>query len=131
MQGPHSGEESRWLHIRTIDATGITSLGALATLRSSRFKLVSTRSKMNEIRNAKIFIGYDSREDIAYQVARFSLMRHSKGGLSVHPIRQAILRELGIYRRSVDVAATTEFSLTRFLTPYLAAQNEGWVIFSY
>lgn len=85
---------------------------------------------MNEIGHVKIFIGYDSREDIAYQVARHSLIRHSKGELSVHPIRQPMLRELGLYTRPVDSSATTEFSLTRFLTPYLAAQENGWVIFS-
>lgn len=78
----------------------------------------------------KIFIGYDSREDIAYQVARHSLLRHSPSALTVHPIRQPVLRELGLYTRPVDATATTEFSLTRFLTPYLAAQDSGWVIFS-
>lgn len=85
---------------------------------------------MNEIRETKIFIGYDSREDIAYRVAHHSLMRHSKGGLSVHPIKQAAVRELGIYTRPIDTSATTEFSLTRFLTPYLSCQKDGWVIFS-
>jgi lipopolysaccharide biosynthesis glycosyltransferase len=39
-----------------------------------------------------------------------------------------VLRELGLYTRPVDPGASTEFSLTRFLTPYLAAQG-GWVIF--
>jgi len=37
------------------------------------------------------------------------------------------LRELGLYTREPD-KATTEFSLTRFLTPYLAA-HDGWTIF--
>jgi lipopolysaccharide biosynthesis glycosyltransferase len=77
----------------------------------------------------KIFIGYDSREDIAWQVARQSLLRHSNNDLTVIPIRQAVLRELGLYTRPFDVGSSTEFSLTRFLTPYLAAQG-GWVVFS-
>lgn len=76
----------------------------------------------------KIFIGYDSREDIAWQVARQSLMRHAENDLLVIPLRQHVLRELGIYTRPYDVGSSTEFSLTRFLTPYLAAQ-EGWVLF--
>jgi lipopolysaccharide biosynthesis glycosyltransferase len=38
------------------------------------------------------------------------------------------LRELGLYTRPQDVGASTEFSLTRFLSPYLAAQS-GWVVF--
>jgi lipopolysaccharide biosynthesis glycosyltransferase len=48
--------------------------------------------------------------------------------LSVIPLRQPVLRELGLYTRAHDVGASTEFSLTRFLTPHLAAQG-GWVIF--
>lgn len=77
----------------------------------------------------KVFIGYDSREDIAWQVCRHSLMRHSDKDVAVIPLRQAVLRELGLYTRPHDAGATTEFSLTRFLTPYLAAQG-GWTIFS-
>lgn len=78
----------------------------------------------------KVFIGYDSREDIAYQVARQSLLRHTGPDVSVHPIRQTVLRELGLYQRPHDADSTTEFSLTRFLTPYLAAQHEGWTLFT-
>jgi lipopolysaccharide biosynthesis glycosyltransferase len=77
---------------------------------------------------AKIFVGYDSREDIAWQVCRHSLQRHAGEGVTVLPLRQSTLRELGLYTRPFDVGASTEFSLTRFLTPYLAAQN-GWAIF--
>ncbi len=76
----------------------------------------------------KIFVGYDSREDIAWQVCRFSLLRHADQALCVIPIRQTAVRELGLYARPFDATSSTEFSLTRFLTPYLAAQ-EGWVIF--
>lgn len=78
----------------------------------------------------KVFIGYDTREDIAYQVARHSLLRHTRQEIGIHPIRQAAVRELGLYTRPIDATATTEFSLTRFLTPYLAAQTEGWVLFT-
>ncbi|MES2302866.1 MAG: glycosyltransferase [Pseudomonadota bacterium] len=85
---------------------------------------------MKEDSTLKVFIGYDSREDIAYQVARHSLLRHAAGGVSVHPIRQTAVRELGLYTRALDASATTEFSLTRFLTPYLAAQAEGWALFT-
>lgn len=78
----------------------------------------------------KVFIGYDSREDIAWQVARHSILRHAPDGVAVCPIRQPALRDLGLYTRPIDQSATTEFSLTRFLTPYLAAQSNGWVVFS-
>lgn len=77
---------------------------------------------------AKVFVGYDSREDIAWQVCRHSLIRNSDTDVSVIPLRQKVLRELGLYTRPHDLGASTEFSLTRFLTPYLAAQS-GWVVF--
>lgn len=76
----------------------------------------------------KIYVGYDSREDIAWQVCRHSLLRHTAADLEIYPLKQAALRELGLYTRPVDKAASTEFSLTRFLVPYLAA-HDGWTIF--
>lgn len=76
----------------------------------------------------KVFVGYDSREDIAWQVCRYSLQRHSESDLIVAPLRQGVLRELGLYTRPLDKTASTEFSLTRFLTPYIAATS-GWVVF--
>lgn len=75
----------------------------------------------------KIFVGYDSREDIAWKVCRHSILRHSSGPVEVYPLKQTTLREIGLYTRGAD-KATTEFSLTRFLTPYLAA-FDGWSIF--
>jgi hypothetical protein len=76
----------------------------------------------------KIYVGYDSREDIAWQVCRHSLNRHMTSDVGVYPLKQESLRELGLYTRPIDKMATTEFSLTRFLTPYLAA-HDGWSIF--
>jgi lipopolysaccharide biosynthesis glycosyltransferase len=76
----------------------------------------------------KVFVGYDSREDIAWQVARHSLLRHAGDDLDIVPLRQTVLRELGLYTRPHDALSSTEFSLTRFLTPFLAARG-GWVLF--
>ncbi len=83
---------------------------------------------MPQIPATKIFVGYDSREEIAWQVCRHSLLRHSDGDVAVIPLRQQVLRELGLYTRPSDVGSSTEFSLSRFLTPYLSAQS-GWVLF--
>ena len=77
----------------------------------------------------KVYVGYDSREDIAWQVCRHSLLRHSAPGLPVYPLRQTTLRELGLYTRPIDAKASTEFSITRFLTPFLAAYD-GWSVFT-
>jgi lipopolysaccharide biosynthesis glycosyltransferase len=76
----------------------------------------------------KIYVGYDSREDVAWQVCRHSIERHASKPIPTHPLKQTTLRELGLYTRDADKGASTEFSLTRFLTPYLAA-TEGWSIF--
>jgi hypothetical protein len=79
-------------------------------------------------RPLKIYVGYDSREDIAWQVCRRSILNHAPEGVSVHPLRLSALQELGIYIRSVDARATTEFSISRFLTPWLAGPG-GHAIF--
>lgn len=79
-------------------------------------------------KDLKVFIGWDSREDIAYQVCRHSILRHTKAQIPVIPIKLPDLRDKGIYTRDVDQRASTEFSLTRFLTPFLAGEN-GWSIF--
>ncbi len=68
----------------------------------------------------KVFIGWDSREDIAYQVCRESLARNSSIELNIKPIKQSDLREKNLYWREHDPLSSTEFSFTRFLTPYLA-----------
>jgi lipopolysaccharide biosynthesis glycosyltransferase len=75
----------------------------------------------------KIYVGYDSREDIAWQVCRHSIRRHASSKVGIYPLKQKVLRQLGLYTRSAD-NATTEFSITRFLTPYLAA-HDGYSIF--
>ena len=75
----------------------------------------------------KIYVGYDSREDIAWQVCRHSIRRHTSGNVEIAPLKQTTLRELNLYTRDAD-NASTEFSITRFLTPYLAAYD-GWSIF--
>jgi hypothetical protein len=79
-------------------------------------------------KSCKIYVGYDSREDIAWQVCRHSLLRHASRDIEIHPLKQAPLRELGLYNRPVDAMASTEFSLTRFLVPYLGA-HDGWTMF--
>jgi lipopolysaccharide biosynthesis glycosyltransferase len=79
-------------------------------------------------RPQKVFVGYDSREDIAWEVCRSSIERHASRAYEVNPLRQNVLRELGLYTRPADPSASTEFSLTRFLTPFVAAR-EDWTVF--
>ena len=76
----------------------------------------------------RVFVGWDSREDIAYQVCKFSLMRRAGVPVSVIPIRRQELRDKGLYTRDADPLASTEFTYTRFLVPYLAGYR-GWALF--
>jgi lipopolysaccharide biosynthesis glycosyltransferase len=76
----------------------------------------------------RVFIGWDSREDIAYQVARSSLLKNASIDVEVTPIKLADLVERGLYARDIDPLASTEFTYSRFLTPCLAGY-EGWALF--
>jgi len=77
----------------------------------------------------KIYVGWDPREDLAWEVCRYSLVtRAVKKPIEVIPLVQSDLRARGIYKRPVDNLASTEFSLTRFLTPSLAGQG-GFAVF--
>ena len=76
----------------------------------------------------RVFVGYDSREDIAYRVCRRSLLRRSSIPLDVIPIVQQELREAGLSWRERGPTESTEFSFTRFLTPHLAGYR-GWALF--
>jgi lipopolysaccharide biosynthesis glycosyltransferase len=75
-----------------------------------------------------VFIGYDSREDIAYRVCRESILKHSSLPVRIIPIKQDELREDGVYLRPHDPLSSTEFSFTRFLVPHLAGYK-GWAVF--
>ena len=76
----------------------------------------------------RVFVGWDSREDIAYQVCRHSILQRSSIPVEVIPLKQDELRAKGLYWRDVDPLASTEFVYTRFLVPYLAGY-EGWALF--
>ena len=74
-----------------------------------------------------VYVGYDSREDIAYQVCKHSIIRREPGA-TVKPLKQKDMRESGLYTREVDKLASTEFTFTRFFIPHL--QNyQGWAVF--
>ena len=87
--------------------------------------LIAPEAMMKPLR---ILVGWDSREDIAYQVCKKSIEMHSSIPVQIIPIKQDNLRKAGLYCRDADPLSSTEFSFTRFLTPYLAGY-QGWAIF--
>ncbi|GLJ53955.1 hypothetical protein SUGI_1153300 [Cryptomeria japonica] len=88
---------------------------------------VITRSG-KELGKLKIFVGYDPREELAYEVCRHSILKHASFPVEVIPIKQSDLRNAGLYWRSRGGTESTEFSFTRFLTPFLAG-FQGWALF--
>lgn len=75
----------------------------------------------------KIFVGYDTREDIAYQVCAHSIKSHTKN-VEVIPLVLSELKEKKIYWRDADKLGSTEFTFSRFLIPHLTNYN-GWALF--
>ena len=95
-----------------------------------------------------IYIGYDSREQVAVDVLVESIRRHASRPLNVVTLNTISLRRIGLYRRTPDVSSTcwgnprsdtmvdafdgrpfsTDFSFTRFLVPFLN-QLEGFALF--
>ena len=76
----------------------------------------------------RIFIGYDPREAGANAVLAHSLNRRSSEALAITPVALQSLRAMGLYRRETNPLASTDFSFSRFLAPYLC-DFKGWAIF--
>lgn len=76
----------------------------------------------------RIYVGWDSQQPRAYDVCRHSILRHATDAPDVIPIQQHTLRTQQVYWRAHDALASTEFTYTRFLVPFLAAY-EGWALF--
>ena len=80
---------------------------------------------MNEL---FFFIGYDSKEDIAYRVCKYSLQKRSSVKLNIYSLKIEELIAKKLYFRSVDPLASTQFTYSRFLVPTLM-NYRGWAIF--
>lgn len=76
----------------------------------------------------RIFLGYDSKEPIAFHVAMHSIFTRASVPVSVTPLVQSSLRSGRIYTRDRGPTESTEFSLTRFLCPFLSGY-EGHSLF--
>ena len=75
----------------------------------------------------KIFVGYDPREAVAFSVLAHSIHQRSSEPVTVTPIRLSQLE--GVYRRPRDPLQSTDFSFSRFLTPWLC-EYRGWAVFT-
>ena len=75
----------------------------------------------------KVYVGYDTREDMAYQVCKHSITTKQPKA-QIRPLKQQELRDAGWYTRPKDKLASTEFTFTRFLIPELM-NFKGWAVF--
>ena len=74
----------------------------------------------------RVFIGYDPVEAVAFSVLAHSIHAHASQPVSITPVKLSELE--GVYRRERNPLQSTEFSFSRFLTPYLCGY-EGWAVF--
>ena len=74
----------------------------------------------------RVFIGYDTREAAAFGVLSHSIHRHASQPVAIAPV---MLSELeGVFHRERNPLQSTEFSFSRFLTPWLC-DYQGWAVF--
>lgn len=74
----------------------------------------------------RIFIGFDPRETVAWHVLVHSILARASAPVSITPLA---LKNLGpLMWRARNPLQSTDFSFSRFLTPYLSGY-EGWSIF--
>jgi hypothetical protein len=74
----------------------------------------------------RVFVGYDTREAVAFSVLEHSIHARASRPVSVTPVRLSQLG--GVFARDTNPLQSTQFSFSRFLTPYLCGY-EGWAIF--
>jgi lipopolysaccharide biosynthesis glycosyltransferase len=75
---------------------------------------------------AQIFVGFDSKEVVAYHVLAQSIIETSSIPVVLSPI---VLGHLdGLFTRERNPLQSTEFSFSRFMVPYLSGYD-GWSLF--
>lgn len=78
----------------------------------------------------RMFVGFDSRQPEAFEACVESIKQHTSklNWSKIKPINKMQLEQDGLYWREQDPNQSTEFSFTRFLTPYLSGYH-GYSIF--
>jgi Glycosyl transferase family 8 len=74
----------------------------------------------------KVFIGYDRRIPVAFTTLAHSITKHSSLPVGIVPINLKNIRNH--FHRKADPLQSTEFSFSRFLTPFLS-NYDGWSLF--
>jgi hypothetical protein len=74
----------------------------------------------------RVYIGYDPVESIAFYTLAHSIQRRASVPVAFTPVARNALK--GVYLRSRGSTESTDFSLTRFLVPWLSGFT-GWSIY--
>lgn len=86
-----------------------------------------------------VYVGYDSREPVAWDVCAHSIESRARFPVNVQPLKMDKLAQRGLMWREVErrhgqmfdvisnAPQSTEFAISRFLVPIL--HQTGWVIF--
>lgn len=74
----------------------------------------------------RIFIGYDTREPVAFNVCAHSILQRASQPISITAVMLSQLN--GIFTRPLNALQSTQFAFSRFLVPYLC-NYEGWSVF--
>jgi hypothetical protein len=71
----------------------------------------------------RVFIGFDAREAVAFSVLAHSIHARASEPVAIAPLMLSELQ--GVYRRERNPLQSSDFSFSRFLTPYLCATRAG------
>ena len=74
----------------------------------------------------RIFIGFDPRETVAYHVLARSIQARASAPVTIAPLALSQLKR--VLTRERHALQSTDFSFSRFLTPYLSDYS-GWSLF--
>lgn len=74
----------------------------------------------------RVFIGYDTKEIVAYHVLCHSIIRNSSQPVAITPV--ALTHVNDVFNRERHSLQSTDFAFSRFLVPYLC-DYDGWAIF--
>lgn len=86
--------------------------------------IVDVRERTVEM--IRVFIGYDTREPVAFNVCAHSIVQRASQPVSITPVMLSQLAN--VLTRPLNALQSTQFAFSRFLVPYLC-NYEGWAIF--
>ena len=73
-----------------------------------------------------IFVGYDSKEKVAFNTLSYSILKNSSQPIAITPIYLDNIKDTFVRER--NNLSSTEFSFSRFIIPHLM-NYQGWALF--